>query len=155
MTQSPPETRTGANFAAAALGELANLDRFRFHHPALPFEVEGKVFLNSLLALTSAEISLNKLPPGASMPFYHRHRLNEEIYIFIKGTGEFQVDDDVFPVSEGTVVRVAPDGVRCWRNLSSEPLYYVVIQAPASGYKSGANIGDGAIVPAPSRRLPR
>lgn len=152
MTQTPPETRTGANFAAAALGELAHLDQFRFHHPALPFEVEGKVFLNSLLALTSAEISLNKLPPRTSMPFHHRHRLNEEIYVFIKGIGEFQVDDEVFAVSEGTVVRVAPEGVRCWRNLSSEPLYYIVIQAPAAGYKSGTTIGDGVIVPAPARR---
>lgn len=155
MTQIPPETRTGANFAAAALGEFANLDQYRFHHPALSFEVEGKVFLNSLLALTSTEISVNKLPPRASMPFHHRHRLNEEIYIFIKGTGEFQVDDDVFAVSEGTVVRVAPEGVRCWRNLSSEPLYYVVIQAPASGFHSGATIGDGVVVPAPARRSPR
>jgi uncharacterized cupin superfamily protein len=85
MNQTPPEVRNGANFTAASLGDLADLNSFKFNHPALPFEVEGKVFLNSLLGLTSSEISLNKLPPKTSMPFHHRHKLNEEIYIFLKG----------------------------------------------------------------------
>ncbi len=149
MMQTSPEVRNGTNFAAANLGEFVELNNFKFSHPALPFEVEGKVFLNSLLGLTSSEISLNKLPPKASMPFHHKHQRNEEIYIFIKGKGEFQIDDQIFPVSEGTVVRVAPDGVRCWRNLSVEPLYYIVVQAPVGGYESGRTISDGRAVQKP------
>ena len=144
-----PEIRTGSNFTAADLGDFAELNNFKFTHPALPFEAEGKVFLNSLLSLTSSEISLNKLPPNASMPFHHQHTLNEEIYIFVKGKGEFQVDDHVFPIGEGTVIRVAPEGVRCWRNLSAEPLYYIVVQAPAGGYTGGTTINDGKAVKKP------
>ena len=154
MTQTPPEVRNGTNFTAASLGEFVGLNSFKFSHPALPFEVEGKVFLNSLLGLTSSEISLNKLPPKASMPFHHKHQLNEEIYIFIKGKGEFQIDDKIFPVSEGTVVRVAPEGVRCWRNLSVEPLYYIVVQAPVGAYKSSGTISDGTVVQKPVRWEP-
>ncbi|MHB8454990.1 MAG: cupin domain-containing protein [Acidiferrobacterales bacterium] len=149
MDRILPEVRKGANFTAASLGEFAGLDSFKFSHPKLPFEVEGKVFCNSLLGLTSSEISFNKLPPKASMPFHHRHKLNEEIYIFIKGRGEFRIDDETFEVAEGSVVRVAPEGVRCWRNLSTEPLYYIVVQAPAAGYKSGATISDGVAVQKP------
>ena len=149
MSQLSPEVRVGAHFTAADLGDLAGLNHFKFSHPALPFEVEGKVFLNSLLGLTSSEISLNKLPPATSMPFHHTHTHNEEIYIFVKGKGEFQIDEHIFPVREGSVVRVAPAGVRCWRNLSAEPLYYIVVQAPAGGYHGRNTINDGKAVEKP------
>ncbi len=151
MNVVPNVIQTGGNFSATDLGELGNLDRYRFSHAKMPFEVEGKVFLNSILGLTSAEISLNKLPPKTSMPFHHRHRNNEEIYIFIKGTGEFRVDDQIVPISSGTVIRVAPAGIRCWRNLSDEPLYYVVVQAPSGGYGKDKTIDDGEAVKKPVR----
>ena len=149
MSQTPEEKINGANFTTVNLGELEGLDNYKFSHPSLPFEVEGKVFLNPLLGLTSAEVSLNKLPPQESMPFHHKHKQNEETYIFIKGNGEFQIDDQRFPISEGTVIRVAPDGVRCWRNLSSEPLYYIVVQAPMGAYHENNTIRDGMTVQKP------
>lgn len=149
MAETSKQVTTGQSFSAANLGDLADLGGFRFTHPELPFEVEGKVFLKSILGLTSAEISVNRLPPRTSMPFHHRHRNNEEVYIFIGGAGEFSIDGQRFPVREGTVVRVAPAGVRCWRNLSEEPLYYVVIQAPAGGYGSESTIDDGEAVSKP------
>jgi len=46
MTQTLPEVRNGTNFTAVSLGEFVGLNSFKFSHPALPFEVEGKVFLN-------------------------------------------------------------------------------------------------------------
>lgn len=149
MTVKPDEVTTGENFSATELGELENLDRYRFTHAGLPFEVEGKVFLNSVLGLTSAEISINKLPAKASMPFHHRHRNNEEIYIFVKGRGEFRIDDELLPVREGTVIRVAPEGIRCWRNVSDEPLYYIVIQGRAGSYGNDRTIEDGEAVGKP------
>ena len=149
MTEKRGEVTTGENFSATELGELENLDRYKFTHAKLPFEVEGKVFLNSVLGLTSAEVSINKLPPKTSMPFHHRHRKNEEIYIFIKGNGEFRVDDQLLPIREGTIIRVAPEGTRCWRNVSDEPLYYVVVQAPAGSYGNDRTIEDGEAVRKP------
>lgn len=137
------KTKSGSNFTALNLGPLAQLDQYNFKHPALPREIKGKVFLNQLLGLTSSEISLNKMPPRTSMPFYHKHRLNEEIYIFLKGEGEFQIDNKVLPVGEGTVVRVAQEGERCWRNISAtENLLYIVIQARAGTYE-GQTVVDG------------
>jgi len=47
-------------------------------------------------------------------------------------------------VKEGTVIRVAPEGVRTWRNDSSEDLYFIVIQAKAGSY-SGKEISDGSV----------
>ncbi len=133
----------GPHFTAVNLGPLAQLDQYTYKHPALPRETEGKVFLNQLLGLTSSEISINKLPPRTLMPFYHKHRLNEEIYLFLKGEGEFQIDDKVLSIREGTVVRVSQEGARCWRNTSeTEDLYYVVVQARAGTYE-GDTVADG------------
>ena len=42
---------------------------------------ENRVELHNMLNLTGAEISYNSLPAGASVPFVHAHKENEEIYI--------------------------------------------------------------------------
>jgi hypothetical protein len=47
-------------------------------------------------------------------------------------------------VREGSVIRVAPDGVRTWRNHSQEDLYYIVIQAMAASMSATA-IEDGVM----------
>jgi mannose-6-phosphate isomerase-like protein (cupin superfamily) len=139
----------GRNFAVVDVGLFSDLQQFIFKAPGVPIELEGKVFLKEALNLTSAEISFNNLPPATSIPFYHKHRLNEEIYIVVRGEGEFQVDDDIFAVKEGTVVRVDPEGERCLRNTSdTEPLYWIVIQARANSY-SDHTIQDGVGVQKP------
>ncbi|MDY6782136.1 MAG: cupin domain-containing protein [Cyanobacteriota bacterium] len=143
MTRSLPTAKTASNVAVTDIGQLSELRQYTFAAPGFPLEVEGKIFLNEILQLTSAEISMNALLSKKSIPFYHKHRLNEEIYIFIRGTGEFQVDDRVFPVGEGTVVRVDPPGERCLRNTSeSEELCWIVVQGRA-GSQSDRAIADG------------
>jgi mannose-6-phosphate isomerase-like protein (cupin superfamily) len=143
MAQVTPTVRTGQNFAVADMGLFSELRQFTFELPENHLKLEGKLFLKQILALTSSEISFNNLPPKTSVPFYHKHRLNEEIYIFIRGQGEFQVDGFVFSVGEGTVVRVDPEGERCIRNISGgEDLCWIVIQSRAGSY-SNHTIQDG------------
>jgi mannose-6-phosphate isomerase-like protein (cupin superfamily) len=135
MAQVAPTPRTGQNFAVTDLGLFSELRKFIFEIPEAHLKVEGKVFLKQILDLSSAEISFNNLSPKTSMPFYHKHRLNEEIYVFVQGKGEFQVDDCVFSVGEGTVVRVDPEGERCMRNTSDiEDLCWIVIQSRVGSY---------------------
>ena len=138
----------GDNFTAAHIGKWADLDKYAFKHPKLPRAYPGKLFLKKELKLTGMEVSLNKLPPGTQMPFYHKHQENEELYLFIKGTGQFQIDSQIVDVREGSVIRVGCNGVRIWRNNSSEDLYFVVIQAKAQSL-SGEDISDGIGVEGP------
>jgi mannose-6-phosphate isomerase-like protein (cupin superfamily) len=146
MAQTLPTARTGQNFAVADLGMFSQLRRYTFDPPQFPMKLEGKVFLKQILELTSAEISFNNLPAKTSIPFYHKHRLNEEIYIFVGGKGEFQVDDCVFPVTEGSIVKVDPEGERCLRNTSdTEELCWIVIQARVNSF-SDHTIEDGVSV---------
>ncbi|MDR0660863.1 MAG: cupin domain-containing protein [Prevotellaceae bacterium] len=63
------------------------------------------------------------------MPYFHIHNKNEETYVFLKGSGDFQVDGDCFTITEGSVVRIAPQGKRGLRNTSGVPMVYMVIQS--------------------------
>lgn len=132
----------GRNFTVAHIGQWTELDNYAFEHPRLPAPYPGKLFLKNTLKLTGMEVSLNKLPPATQMPFHHKHQEHEELYLFIKGKGQFQIDGEVVDVREGTAIRVAPDGVRIWRNNSSKDLYFAVIQAKAKSL-SGEDISDG------------
>lgn len=143
MSQVVPKARTGQNFTVTDLGLFSELRKFTFDTPEAPMKLEGKIFLKQILDLSSAEISFNNLPPSTSIPFYHKHRLNEEIYIFVRGVGEFQVDDCVFSVGEGTVVRVDPEGERCLRNTSdTQDLCWIVVQSRKGSY-ADHTIQDG------------
>ena len=137
----------GRNFSGVQVGALTGLDSYQFFHPLGKGRgFPGKLFLKDSLDMTGMELSLNKLPAGQGMPFYHRHREHEELYIFLKGRGQFMVDGSVVDVQEGSVIRVAPEGVRTWRNHSQEDLYYIVIQAKAGTLQSGT-IEDGVVSP--------
>jgi len=118
----------GQNHTAIDLGNLENLMDYSYLHPKLKTEIRGKIFTGEILQTTGAEISFQILPPSAQIPFFHQHRKHEEIYIFLKGKGEFQVDEKIFEIREGSIVRVSPDGKRTWRNYSEGPLVFICIQ---------------------------
>ena len=124
-------TTKGENFTAADVGPLENLNNHSYTHPVLGKPVPGKLFLKDLLGLTGMEVSVNRFAAGARMPVAHRHKKNEELYVFIRGRGQFQIDGRVIDVREGTMLRVAPAAARVWRNNSGEDLYYICIQVTA------------------------
>ncbi|MGE5650895.1 MAG: cupin domain-containing protein [Bacillota bacterium] len=147
MSESQLDVVTGRNFSSAQVGALSDLDRYQFFHPLGKGRgFPGKLFLKEALGMNGMEVSLNKLPAGQGVPFYHQHRTHEELYIFLRGRGQFQVDGQVLDVCEGTVIRIAPDGVRTWRNHSEEDLYYIVVQARAGSMEASA-IDDGVACP--------
>lgn len=128
-------TTTKKNFTAAHTGPfetLLNRDFMGFH---------GKYFIGKELGLTGCEVSLNRYPAGKGMPFVHVHKKNEELYIVLRGSGTFYVDGEEFPVEEGSLVRVAPEGERAWK-AGDEDLYFICIQAEA-GSLSQATLEDG------------
>lgn len=120
------------NYTAVNVGSLDELSEYSFIHPKNKQVVSGKVFLKTATKATGTEISIQILPPQTKLPYFHVHRKNEETYIILKGSGEFQVDDDCFAITEGSVVRVAPKGKRCLRNSSETPMVYIVIQSKES-----------------------
>ena len=130
MARQPENILSHANATSAQFGAPGQWGEHGYTHPRLG-EVKGKVFLREILGLSGMEVSLNALPPGGACSFLHAHKQNEELYVFLSGEGEFQVDGKVFPVEAGSAVRVAPEGMRAWRPTGSEPLSFLVIQVKA------------------------
>ena len=103
------------NFSAIGLGKLSELNEFVLElNPAV--KIPGKVFGGAALQATGAEFSFQSYAPGTETGFLHTHKTHEELYFFLSGEGEFQVDGKIFPIGEGSVVRVAPAGRRSVRN---------------------------------------
>lgn len=137
------ETTAGnKNFTAVTVGKLDELMEHSLIHPKSGQLVEGKVFLKQDTNSTGTEISFQLLPPHTELPYFHIHRKNEETYIILKGEGEYQVDEECFPISEGSVIRVAPEGKRGLRNTSDVPMIYIVIQSKAESLEEYST-GDG------------
>jgi len=129
IQEAEVRTQSGANFTAVHAGPLSSLDNFKLEVPALKKSVSGKLFIKDVIGLSAMEISMNKFAPGQSSPFYHKHKANEEAYIFVKGRGQMQIDGETIDVEEGSIVRVSTAGSRCIRNNSNEELCYICIQA--------------------------
>lgn len=135
------------NFQTANIGKIEDIRQYAHTLPDSGITMAGKLFINELVGLTGSEISFNSMPPKKSMPFYHRHTDNEEVYIVLSGIGEFQVDDEVIPVKEGSVIRMAPIAIRTWRNTSEDTeLIFIAIQAKANSMDNGKPTSDGVAV---------
>ncbi len=104
----------------------------------------GKEFVKDATGATSCEISFGTLEPGQAVPFFHSHKANEENYIILSGEGKFQVNDDVFAVAEGSVVKVATNCDRNIKNTGAVNLVYICIQA-REGSLEGYNMTDAEI----------
>ncbi len=139
----------GEHFTAVDAGKMAQLGEYRLQL-APGVELPGKVFGGAAVGATGAEFSFQSFAPGTETGFLHTHRTHEELYFFLSGRGEFQVDGECFPVGEGSVVRVAPEGRRSVRNNGSEPLVMLCVQY-RSGTFTAEDATDGNILQEPVR----
>lgn len=111
-------------------------------------KIPGKVFGGQALGATGGEFSFQVFQPGTETGFLHTHKTHEELYFFLSGEGQFQVDGEIFPVSEGSVVRVAPAGVRSVRNNGSTPLIMLCVQYKGDTFTAD-DAADGVILNEP------
>ncbi|MDL2322569.1 cupin domain-containing protein [Bacteroidales bacterium OttesenSCG-928-A17] len=128
------------NFTAVDFGKLAFLAE----------TANGKAFLKEITKATGTEISLSVLPARTDLPFFHFHKQNEETYIILSGEGKFQVDEHCFNISEGSIVRVAPAGLRGMTNTSDEQMIYIVIQSKENSLEQ-YSMDDGVLQEATPR----
>ena len=122
------------NYKTTQLGkidELVNLEN-------------GKAFLHDALELTSCEISVNAVPKGFKVPFNHKHKQNEEVYIVLKGEGIITVDGEAVNVKEGSAVKIMPEASRTIENTSDGIFEFICVQAKSSSLEQ-FGLGDGEL----------
>lgn len=92
----------------------------------------ARVELHDRLNLTGAEISVNELPAGASVPFVHAHKQNEEIYGVLEGNGYAIIDAEKVELNQGDWLRVAPAAKRQFFAGEKSDIKYICIQVKAN-----------------------
>ena len=135
------KTASATNFTAINLGKLNELGDYLLEL-APEIKIPGKVFGGAALQATGSEFSFQLFQPGTETGFLHTHQTHEELYFFLSGNGEFQV--------EGSVVRVAPKGKRSVRNNGTIPLIMLCIQYKAATFTQ-EDTTDGTILNEPVR----
>ncbi len=141
------------NYTAVNIGSLDDIKSHSLIHPKLGTEIKGKVFLKAPTKATGTEISFTTIPSKSELGYFHIHYKDEETYIILKGSGYYQVDDDCFPIEEGSVIRVAPDGVRSLCNTSDEEMVYICIQAKENSLEEYTTDDGKRIVTTPKWKI--
>jgi mannose-6-phosphate isomerase-like protein (cupin superfamily) len=97
-------------------------------------------FAREPLGLEQAGVSLQRLAPGYRIPFGHRHRTQEELYVILAGGGRIKLDDEVVELRRWDAVRIPPQTMRCIE-AGPEGLELLAFGAPSTGP------GDAELVP--------
>jgi mannose-6-phosphate isomerase-like protein (cupin superfamily) len=82
---------------------------------------DGRRVLDHELPMQFVGVTANSLVPGEEAGYWHAHSSDEELYIFLTGTGQMGLDDDVVEVGPGTAIRVGQGVMRTWRALPDSP----------------------------------
>ena len=137
--------KTGKNFTAVSFGKLNEIKDYVL--PMGDIEIPGKVFVGQALQATGSELSFQVLVPNQDSGFLHTHKTHEELYFILKGKGEYQVDGEIFSVSEGSIIRVAPNGKRALKNTGKDEMLMLCIQYKANSFaENDSPAGDGVIL---------
>jgi len=98
-------------------------------------------FAREDLGLERSGVSLQRLAPNARMPFGHRHRDQEELYVVVEGGGRIALDDEVVDVRTWDAVRVGPETMRCLE-AGPDGIGFLAFGAPFTG-TGDAEISQG------------
>ena len=138
--------KSGKNYTAVSVGKMNEIIEHVL--PMGPITIQGKVFAGQAVGATGSELSFQTLVQDSG--FLHTHKTHEELYIILKGEGQYQVDGEIFPVSEGTIIRVAPEGKRALKNTGKENLTMLCIQYKANAFgEADSPMTDGNILQEP------
>jgi mannose-6-phosphate isomerase-like protein (cupin superfamily) len=84
------------------------------------------------LECKNAGVTYLRLGPGYRVPFGHRHKEQEEIYVLVNGSARMKIEDEIVEMQPLTAVRVDSGTMRGYE-AGSEGADLIVIGAPRTG----------------------
>lgn len=84
------------------------------------------------LELEQLGISYQRLGPGYRLPFGHRHKTQEEVYVVIGGSARAKVEDEIVELRPLDALRVHKDTARSFE-AGPEGVELIAIGAPNTG----------------------
>lgn len=98
-------------------------------------------FATKPLQLQKSGLGFQKVLPGRSIPFKHKHSEQEEVFIIVDGDGRIVLDDEVVELKTWDAVRVPPEVIRTVE-AGSKGLEMIIIGAPYTGKNDAELIWD-------------
>lgn len=116
-------------------------------------KVKGRNFISRPMGCSAVGMSFVRFKPGEGGAFLHRHKVQEEVYMTLKGRGSIILDGRRHPMPEGTVVRVSPGVHRAIGNDSRRDVIFAVVGAvpPKKSFPQGGRTLLGDSIPARHR----
>lgn len=105
---------------------------------------DARTELHDKLSLTGAEVSINNLPAGASVPFIHSHKNNEEIYVVLAGKGKAVIDGEDVELAAGDWIRISPAGKRQFFAAADSAISFACIQVKENSLE-GYTMDDAVV----------
>ncbi len=106
--------------------------------------LDARTELHDKLSLTGAEISINNLPAGGSVPFIHSHKNNEEIYAILSGKGKAVIDGETVELVAGDWIRISPAAKRQFFAAQDVGINFVCIQVKENSLE-GYTMDDAVV----------
>jgi mannose-6-phosphate isomerase-like protein (cupin superfamily) len=99
------------------------------------FGLEGKIearMARVALELENAGVSYQRLAPNYRMPFAHKHKNQEEVYVLVSGRARAKLEDEIVDLKPWDALRVHKDTVRGFE-AGPEGAEMIAIGAPNTG----------------------
>ena len=93
------------------------------------------------LEMENAGVSYLRIGPGFRMPFGHRHKQQEEVYVLVSGSAKIKIEDDVRELKQWDAVRLHRDTMRGFEG-GPEGAELIAIGAPNTG-PGDADVAQG------------
>ncbi len=93
------------------------------------------------LELEHSGISFQRLAPSFRVPFGHRHKTQEEIYIVVNGSVRVKLEDEVVELRQWDAVRVPKDTMRGFE-AGPDGVEIIAVGAPHTGPGDAEMVSD-------------
>jgi uncharacterized cupin superfamily protein len=84
------------------------------------------------LGLEHSGISYCRVSPGFRLPFGHKHKNQEEVYVLVSGGARMKIEDEVRDLEPWDAVRVHKDTMRSLE-AGDEGAVFLIVGAPNTG----------------------
>src|SRR4029453_15034244 len=94
------------------------------------------------LEMENAGVSYLRIAPGFRIPFAHKHKNQEEVYVLVNGSARIKLEDEVRDMKQWDAVRVHRDTVRGFE-AGDDGAEFIIIGAPNTGPGAAGAIQTG------------
>ena len=84
------------------------------------------------LGLENSGLSYLRIAPGFRIPFGHRHKQQEEVYVLVSGSARIKIEDEVRDMKQWDAVRLHRDTARGFE-AGEEGAELIAVGAPNTG----------------------